>query len=447
MVGFRDRFLESLRDYGELFDPTINTFYARYSLISSQTDFCADILERIDEIEYLKYENFDLVISNQIDYCDVALAHYFGPKAFAWVITGPLHENNNYVLGVPAMPSYLPTLEDNEMGGEMTFLERMQNFWNWILATALHRYTAWRVNRLFRKYVSPDFPDVDTLSAKSSLVFVNNDEFLDFARPILHKTIYIGGAGLQKPKPLSPYFENIMNKGTRGVVLVSFGTAVYTPSFSIQNRKKIFKAFAAFPEYHFLMKISPGDNGTIELAKNIPNIEFVEWLPQSDLLNHPNIKAFVSHGGFNSVLETSRRGVPVIILPFFFDQFRNGKMVEHREIGKVISKTNFGEESLKISLKELLYNPKYKENAERLKRLMTTKPNQPDETFLKWTNFLLENEDFPELIPVGAKMNLISYLSLDVVAVLCVSLIVSLWTFKIFLQRVFSSFNLKLKTE
>lgn len=100
MEGFRDRFLESLRDYGELFDPTINTFYARFKIISSQIDFCADVLERIDEIEYLKDEKFDLVIRNQIDYCDVALAHFFGPKAFAWMSTGPLHENNNYVLGI-----------------------------------------------------------------------------------------------------------------------------------------------------------------------------------------------------------------------------------------------------------------------------------------------------------------------------------------------------------
>uniref|UniRef100_A0A914QDB5 UDP-glucuronosyltransferase n=1 Tax=Panagrolaimus davidi TaxID=227884 RepID=A0A914QDB5_9BILA len=417
MKGFRDRFLESLRDYGELFNPNTNTFYARFKIISSQIDFCEDVLERIHEIEYLKHEKFDLILSNQIDYCDAALAHYFEPKAFAWISTGPLHENNNYVLGIPAMPSYLPTLEDSENGGEMSFPERTHNFWNWVLATFLHRYVSWKVNRLFQKHISPNFPNVDEICAKSSLVFVNNDEFLDFARPILHKTIYIGGAGLQQPKPLTPYFENIMNKGNRGIVLVSFGTAVYTPSFSIQNRKEMFKAFSEFSEYHFLMKISSGDNGTIELAKNISNIEFVEWFPQSDLLHHSNIKAFISHGGFNSVLETARRGIPAIILPFFYDQFRNGKMLEFREMGKIISKKDFGKQSLINAMKEVLYNPKYIKAAERMRNLISKKPNQPDETFLKWINFLLEQENLPELIPIGAKMNIISYLSLDVFSV------------------------------
>ena len=99
MEGFRDRFLESLRDMGQLFDPNINTFYSRASIVYSQTQFCGDVLKRIHEIEFLKREKFDLVIGNQIDYCDVGLAHYFEPRAFAWLVTGPLHENNNYALG------------------------------------------------------------------------------------------------------------------------------------------------------------------------------------------------------------------------------------------------------------------------------------------------------------------------------------------------------------
>ena len=211
---------------------------------------------------------------------------------------------------------------------------------------------------MFRKHVSPNFPDVSALATQSSLVFVNNDEFLDFARPILHKTIYIGGAGLRKPKPLNSYFENIMTKGTKGVVLVSFGTAVWTPGFCRSKRKEMLDAFAAFPEYHFLMKISNDDNETVASAEGISNIEFVKWMPQTDILAHPNLKAFVSHGGFNSVLETALRGVPVVVLPFFFDQFRNGRMMEHREMGILISKTNYGEKSLKNALRQVLYNPK-----------------------------------------------------------------------------------------
>uniref|UniRef100_A0AC35GKK0 UDP-glucuronosyltransferase n=1 Tax=Panagrolaimus sp. PS1159 TaxID=55785 RepID=A0AC35GKK0_9BILA len=413
MEGFTDAFLNSMRSYGNLFDPNINTISARIRTIEAQVKFCKELLQRKNEIEIFKNEKYDLILTNGLDLCDVGLMHWLKPKTFAWLVTGPLHDTVMYPSGIPSFPSYLPTLEDTLLGTEMSFFGRAENLWNWIVQTVLHQYTAFRMNRLFRYYIDPKYPSVYDIGAESSLVFINDDEFLDFARPILHKTIYIGGAGLKKPKPLNMYFENIMQKGTQGVVLVSFGTAVYTPALCPKKKREIINAFSQFPGYHFLMRVSPDDNETIALGNEIPNVQFVEWLPQSDILAHPNCKAFISHGGFNSVLETAMRGVPVIVLPMFFDHFRNGKMIEHRNVGLVIPKTILNQESIENSLKEVLYNPKYKHAAERLQKLMETKPNQPDETFLKWTNFLLQHENLPDLIPVGARMNIISYLSLD----------------------------------
>jgi glucuronosyltransferase len=426
-----------MRGYGNLFDPNINTISARIRTIEAQVLFCKEMLERLDEIRCFKEEKYDLILTNGLDLCDVGLMHWLAPKAFVWLVTGPLHETNTYPLGIPSFPSYLPTLEDTLLGTEMTFFERSINLWNWCVQTVLTQYTAFRMNRLFRHYIDPNYPSVYEIGSEASLVFINDDEFLDFARPILHKTIYIGGAGLKKANPLNPYFESVMNKGIFGTVLVSFGTAVWTPSLCPEKKKEMIKAFAQFPQYHFLMKISPDDNDTVALGAGISNIQFIEWLPQTDILAHRNCKAFISHGGFNSVLETALRGVPVIVLPMFFDHFRNGKMMEYRNSGIVIPKTELGQKSIENSLKEILYNPKYKLAAERLKDLMTTKPNQPDETFLKWTNFLLQHKSLPDLIPIGAKMNMFTYLSLDVITFGIFSIFVSFCIFR----KLFSYFT------
>lgn len=51
------------------------------------------------------------------------------------------------------------------------------------------------------------------------------------------------------------------------------------------------------------------------------------WVPQAEILAHAAVGAFVSHGGWNSVLESLRFGVPVVIRPMGGEQFCNAKLV------------------------------------------------------------------------------------------------------------------------
>ncbi|XP_042435895.1 UDP-glycosyltransferase 92A1-like [Zingiber officinale] len=51
------------------------------------------------------------------------------------------------------------------------------------------------------------------------------------------------------------------------------------------------------------------------------------WVPQAEILAHEAVGAFMSHGGWNSVLESLRFGVPVVIRPLGAEQFCNAKLV------------------------------------------------------------------------------------------------------------------------
>ncbi|KAH7560507.1 hypothetical protein JRO89_XS10G0032500 [Xanthoceras sorbifolium] len=54
------------------------------------------------------------------------------------------------------------------------------------------------------------------------------------------------------------------------------------------------------------------------------------WAPQVDILSHKSVSAFLSHCGWNSVLEALSHGVPIIGWPMAAKQFYNVKLLEEK---------------------------------------------------------------------------------------------------------------------
>jgi UDP:flavonoid glycosyltransferase YjiC (YdhE family) len=73
---------------------------------------------------------------------------------------------------------------------------------------------------------------------------------------------------------------------------------------------------------------------------------------------HPNIKAFITHGGQNSILETVYAGKPVLAIPCFADQFRNAAAVAKKAFGTYVSLSDVTVDTLTAALYELLNNEK-----------------------------------------------------------------------------------------
>ncbi|KAF3339843.1 UDP-glycosyltransferase 92A1-like protein [Carex littledalei] len=63
-----------------------------------------------------------------------------------------------------------------------------------------------------------------------------------------------------------------------------------------------------------------------------------EWAPQVEILAHAATGAFLSHCGWNSTLESSTYGVPIIAWPLSADQFYNSKMLEELGLGMELAR-------------------------------------------------------------------------------------------------------------
>lgn len=110
------------------------------------------------------------------------------------------------------------------------------------------------------------------------------------------------------------------------VVYVSFG------SLTILTRQQMME-FAwglADSNHPFLWIIRPNllDNGHAALPEEFIKETagrsfFASWCHQTEVLAHPSIGGFLTHSGWNSMLESVRGGVPIICWPGFADQYTN----------------------------------------------------------------------------------------------------------------------------
>ncbi|KAL1820618.1 hypothetical protein ACET3Z_015487 [Daucus carota] len=57
------------------------------------------------------------------------------------------------------------------------------------------------------------------------------------------------------------------------------------------------------------------------------------WAPQVAILSHPALGAFLTHCGWNSVLESIAAGVPMLTWPMGVDQFTNANLLDELKVG------------------------------------------------------------------------------------------------------------------
>ncbi|WCJ17855.1 UDP-Glycosyltransferase superfamily protein [Euphorbia peplus] len=111
-------------------------------------------------------------------------------------------------------------------------------------------------------------------------------------------------------------------------------------------------------------------SGFLDMTKG----KVVSWAPQSHILKHPSIGVCVTHGGYNSILESIAGGVPMICNSICVDNHLNAKMIEEVwKNGVRIEGTKITKEGMIKCLETIFKDAKGKkirENVNNLKQVL-----------------------------------------------------------------------------
>ena len=72
-------------------------------------------------------------------------------------------------------------------------------------------------------------------------------------------------------------------------------------------------------------------------------------------------------------------------------------------------------------------NCSYSKSAKRMRSMVQNKPCKPEELLVRWTEYLAEFKELPNLTPYSTKLNFFEYYSIDIVLVLTTAVLVILF--------------------
>lgn len=378
-------------------------------------DLCAEFLEMEDIFLELKKEKFDGFFAEQINLCGFGYAHALGiPRRFlisSCPFAAPVYD----FTGLPMPSSTVPFAAD--MSVNPTYYERARNFVAAVLTKMEFMILNSRLHAHFRHKFGETFPTPSSIAGNVDVIFIATDEVIDISTTTLQNIVHVGGLGVDDDiVEMDKQFSTEMQKGKDGVIYFSLGTIANTTKIDKKVMQTVLNIVKKFPDYHFVIRADKYDTNTRESARTVSNAFVSDWLPQPAILHHPRLKMFITHSGYNSIVEAALAGVPLINIPFMFDQNLNSRAVEKKGWGIRRHKQQLltEPEAIEEAIKEIIYNKEYTQKAQRIRDLIKSKPLTSSQLLVKTTEWAIKNNGLDELKFESREQFTWTYYNLDV---------------------------------
>ncbi|KAK7863669.1 hypothetical protein R5R35_006195 [Gryllus longicercus] len=371
--------------------------------------------------------SFDLIIYEPFgSQCIYGLLHKFKSPSIQFLpntITPMLHDS----MGNPSTSSYIPDALMEE--DTVNFTTRFFTLLRYGFIHIFQLYIQSQMTSIMKKHFpDPSLPSITELETNASFLFLHSHPILNYPKPLTPNTIEVGGLHIKAAGNLPQDLKKYLDDAPEGVIYFSLGSNARSIDMPEAMRNAILKSFSKLKQkvlWKWEADTLPGQPKNVRLGK---------WLPQHDILAHPNVKLFITHGGLMSIQEATYFGVPMIAIPVMGDQKFNALHAQNNGYALVLEIRNITDKSLDWAINEILLSSSYRETAQKLSRIFQDDPQKPLDRAVFWTEYAIRHKGAPHLHSAALNLNFFQYFFLDVIAVISLLLLASI-TLLVFLSK------------
>jgi MGT family glycosyltransferase len=243
--------------------------------------------------------------------------------------------------------------------------------------TGYHRAAGRAVQRIIDLAVRPVQRRVDELRAEHGLApigcsineftgrlplhLVGNVRDLDYNRRDLPASVHYVGPCSRHPGErarTADWLDALPSKYPW--VHVTEGTCHYKRAFLLESAAR---GLAGAP-CEVILTTGKNRQTDPSALSGAPNLHTRQWLSYTELL--PRCAAMVTTGGPGGVVAAAKAGVPLVVVPTNWDKPDNARRVVEAGMGICLAPRKCTPRTLRVAVDEILTNPRYRANAQRI---------------------------------------------------------------------------------
>uniref|UniRef100_A0A8R1I758 glucuronosyltransferase n=1 Tax=Caenorhabditis japonica TaxID=281687 RepID=A0A8R1I758_CAEJA len=147
--NFTDAYEKRMASFAGIMENSHIGFYDR---LTNEVDFwmpmCQDLVNQLHRMQHIVDYKFDIALYNDIDPCNPAVVWSLGIPKTVLLSTEPIMDKIAWDLGLPSLPSYVPSVEENPNHDRMGFFDRILNAYKHFQSIVVHYLQDYHIQKV-----------------------------------------------------------------------------------------------------------------------------------------------------------------------------------------------------------------------------------------------------------------------------------------------------------